>query len=246
MENAHDGHRQRIRDKMLTNGPESMKPHEIIEFLLYYSIPRQNTNPLAHALLEHFGTMQRLFDADPREMLAVSGMTPASAEWLHAVGRCIRAYIDADDRDIYLTNRRDVRRHMARFFAESGNSGCWLLCLSAVGRVIRMLPLQAHPVWHAPENMREAIAQALNCRAHSIVLVQRRADYAITPEEEAQTAQLIDSLALIRITLIEHVVIDPTGRYVDYATNPLLRRPADIHLAMSEESDLLVHWLDEP
>lgn len=243
MENAHDGHRQRIRDKLLTNGPESMKPHEIVEFLLYYCVPRQNTNPLAHALLDRFGNLQSLFAATEAEMCDVDGMSPHCARWLRLVGDCVNEYIDAQDRDVYLKNRRETRRYMERHFAAAGTSGCWLLCLSATGCMTHILPLQEAAQWYAPENMRRAVAQALDCRAHSIVLARRAENAIFTQEDVERTAELMESLALINITLIEHMVMSRDGQSVDYATNPLLYRLRDDPNAVREPSTLHLHWL---
>lgn len=244
MENAHDGHRQRIRDKILSGGPEAMKPHEIVEFLLYYCVPRQNTNPMAHALLARFGSLEQLFRADEAEMMQVEGITASCAQWLRAVGDCVQAYIDTEERHVILTNRREAREYMIDFFEQSGFDGCWMLCLNAAGCVTHTLPLH-RDAWHTPANLRRASSFALQCRAHSIILVQRRADYLLTEEEVQLTARLMDSLALIRITLIEHMTLDLSGSCVNYASNPLLRDLQQQPAQTDEDIWLLAHWLDE-
>lgn len=245
MENAHEGHRQRIRDKLLKGGPESMKPHELVEFLLYYCVPRQNTNPIAHALLDRFGSLESLFSADEADIVQVPGMTALSARWLHAVGRCVFAYIDAEDHDTFLKNRRDARIYMERFFRHSGLMGCWLMCLSAAGCVTHLLPLQGDGEWHSPENLRRAVAFALQCRAHSIILAHRRDDHRLAEAEVRFIARLMHSLSLIRITLIEYMTMSTDGSQVDYATNPLIYQISGDDDAAQEDSRLLAHWLDE-
>ena len=61
MGSVHQGHRARQRKKLLENGPRAFADHELLEMLLYYAIPRRDTNELAHRLLERFGSLQGVF-----------------------------------------------------------------------------------------------------------------------------------------------------------------------------------------
>lgn len=61
----HDGHRQRKRERFLKQGADGLADHEVLELLLYYAIPRRDTNELAHRLIQHFGTL----DGQRRELL---------------------------------------------------------------------------------------------------------------------------------------------------------------------------------
>ena len=54
---VHDGHRDRKREQFLRCGAESFADHELLELLLYYAIPQRDTNPIAHALIERFGSL---------------------------------------------------------------------------------------------------------------------------------------------------------------------------------------------
>ena len=64
----HEGHRQRLKNRFLTEGIGSFEDHEVLELLLYYAIPQGDTNPLAHRLLEHFGTLSSVFDASVEDL----------------------------------------------------------------------------------------------------------------------------------------------------------------------------------
>lgn len=240
MENTHDGHRQRIRARALSGGIESLQPHELVEYLLFFAIPRRNTNPLAHRLLEQFGTLQSLFSADVTELLQVEGMTASSAEWLHLAGRAILCYAAPAHRQILLRNRRQTRRFLVDFYQQPGVDGCWLLCLNASGCLIHTLPLNLPGAWHSPENLRNAIAQALRCRAHTIILAQQRDDVRLSEREQHRTLALMHSLSRIHIALVEHVILDRAGTDYIYATNPEMDS-----VQIAEQSDLLAHWLDE-
>ncbi len=72
--NIHKGHRERIRERYLQEGPDGFADHEILEMLLYGIIPRGDTNPMAHMLLEEFGSLSNLLEADPAEIMKTGGV----------------------------------------------------------------------------------------------------------------------------------------------------------------------------
>ncbi len=240
MENAHDGHRQRVRERVLANGAEALQSHELVEYLLFFAVPRRNTNPLAHRLLNHFGNLQSLFSAGADELMQVEGMSAASAEWLHLVGQAVLRYAEPNEHPIRLLNRRQTRSYLKTLYAMPGVDGCWLLCLNTSGCLTHALPLDAPGSWHSPENLRKAVAQALACRASAIILAQQREDARISAEEKRQTEALMASLSLIQITLVEHVVLDPGGRAFSYTTHSHVQSAQ-----LAEPSSYLAHWLDE-
>ena len=70
----HDGHREKMRQRFLSGGLDHFADHEALELLLYYAIPRRDTNPIAHALLERFGSLSRVLEAAPEELEKVPGV----------------------------------------------------------------------------------------------------------------------------------------------------------------------------
>lgn len=71
----HEGHRDRMRERILLSGIESLQPHEVLEYLLYHAIPRKDTNGIAHELISKFGSLNGVLNADYDALLDVNGMT---------------------------------------------------------------------------------------------------------------------------------------------------------------------------
>ncbi len=92
MTKEHEGHRERLKNRFLTEGLEHFEPHNILELLLFYSIPRKDTNLLAHALLDHFGSFVAVMNASPEELAQVPGITMNSAVHLHLISEVARRY----------------------------------------------------------------------------------------------------------------------------------------------------------
>ncbi|MCL1866970.1 MAG: hypothetical protein FWF82_06135, partial [Oscillospiraceae bacterium] len=80
---SHDGHRRRKKEQFLKNGLDGLPEHEPLEFLLYYAIPRGDTNGVAHALIEHFGSLASVVNADYEELLKVKGIGENAASLIY-------------------------------------------------------------------------------------------------------------------------------------------------------------------
>lgn len=88
----HEEHRARMQERVARDGLTSLAAHEVLEYLLYFSIPRRDTNPLAHRLIQHFGGFCQVLDASEEELMQVQGIGPASARLLHSFRDVARFY----------------------------------------------------------------------------------------------------------------------------------------------------------
>ena len=87
----HSGHRDRLRGEFLARS-ESFPDHKVLELLLFYALPRQDTNPIAHDLLERFGSLEGVLDAPPEALAQVKGVGDRSAVLFKAVKELARRY----------------------------------------------------------------------------------------------------------------------------------------------------------
>ena len=76
---AHDGHRQRMKRRFLEHGLDNFDDVNALELLLFYAQPRQDTNAMAHALLERFGSLSAVMEATPAELHSVKGIGDSAA-----------------------------------------------------------------------------------------------------------------------------------------------------------------------
>lgn len=76
----HEEHRARMQERVARDGLTSLAAHEVLEYLLYFSIPRRDTNPLAHRLIQHFGGFCQVLDASEEELMQVQGIGPAAQD----------------------------------------------------------------------------------------------------------------------------------------------------------------------
>ena len=88
----HENHRARMQERVAHNGMESLAEHEVLEYMLYLAIPRQDTNSLAHRLIDHFGSFCRVMEATPQELMQVKGVGPRSAQLISDIMEFGRYY----------------------------------------------------------------------------------------------------------------------------------------------------------
>ena len=84
--NLHEGHREALRNRFMREGGfEHFEDHQILELLLFYANARQDTNPLAHELLDTFGSLKGVLEARPEMLTAVKGIGPQAATLISMV-----------------------------------------------------------------------------------------------------------------------------------------------------------------
>ena len=81
----HDGHRQRLKDRFLREGLDGFTDVQVLELLLFYVVPRKDTNPIAHALVDRFGSLARVLDASVLKLTEVNGISDNGATFLKLV-----------------------------------------------------------------------------------------------------------------------------------------------------------------
>ena len=88
----HDGHRQRMKERFLKEGLDNFDEIQVLEFLLFYCIPQGDTNPLAHRLLDQFGSLAQVLEAPISELRKVDGIGPHTATMMHLITSLSRYY----------------------------------------------------------------------------------------------------------------------------------------------------------
>ena len=84
--NIHSGHRKRVKANVIKNGFSQLEEHKLLELMLFYSIPREDTNELAHKLINHFGSFDEIFKANIEQLKKVDGVGDNTAVMLASMG----------------------------------------------------------------------------------------------------------------------------------------------------------------
>lgn len=181
---AHGGHRERLRQRMLAMGPDGMKPHEILEYLLCFVIPRQDVNALAHALLDTFGSLEAVLRAEVPSLAAVNGMGRHAAVWLALLGELVLAHADLLEHDEGdpIRSFRDLCRLAYRLERECAPPCTVQLCLDFEGNIIHRSSIPGR-AWGEPLYLRTMLSDVLHSDARSVIILQFTGRESAAPEE---------------------------------------------------------------
>ncbi len=213
---VHDGHRQRMKDRFRTAGLDGMKDHEILEMLLFYCIPRRNTNEIAHHLLNKFKTLPRVFNASVKELEDVPGMGHNAAVFIAFVRQLERFFEDDTcDPDDILNSIDKCGKYLLRRFAARKNETVMLLCLDAKCKVLGCPVVAEGNVNSANISVRKIVDTALATNATSVVLAHNHpSGLAFPSTEDVQTTKRVaKALRYVDVILNDHIIV-ADGDYV--------------------------------
>lgn len=209
-ENIHQGHRQRLKNRFLEEGLEHFDEHQVLELLLFYCIPRQDTNPIAHALLEHFGSLAQVMEASPAELQKIPGMGESSAAFLSLMNAFCRYYlVKRAASGAVLTTIEQCGEFLMPFFCGRRNETVYLLCLDAKCKVLCCKEVGEGSVNSAAVPIRRIVEMALGANATSAILAHNHPSGIAVPsnDDKLTTRRLAAALSAVDIELVDHLVI---------------------------------------
>lgn len=132
----HDGHRQRMKERFARHGLDSFAEHEVLELLLYYAIPRRDTNELAHTLLDRFGSLERVLLTPREELMKVPGVGEGAALLLTLVP-AVSQYTHRHAPQETILNSVDASgRYFMRLLRHERRELLYQACLDGKGKLL--------------------------------------------------------------------------------------------------------------
>lgn len=206
----HDGHRERLRKRFLAQGLEPLQDHEVLELLLFYALPRRDTNGLARKLLKHFGSIAAILEAPLSELKKVGGIGDNAAVLLQLITPLARRYqLSRNDKGVCLTSTQACGEFLLPYFFGATEEMVYLLCLDAKCKVLACRLLQSGNVNSATISLRKAAEIAMACNASSVVLAHNHTSgLALPSKADMETTSLLRSvLEPLGILLVDHVIV---------------------------------------
>ncbi len=220
----HEGHRQRMRTRYLQNGIEGFAPHEVLEMLLFFSKPRVNTNPTAHTLLDHFGSFDRVLDADFESLCNVEGVGENSAFLLCLLKDCINYYSKSKWKEKpNLPHTFAAGAYVLDMVGDQTAEGFYVLCLDAARNVLTMKKLSDGTAYRTYIDIQLIVETALSHHAHSIILVHNHPNGIIEPSEAdlQLTRRIQNAFRELNVKVIDHIIVGE-GHFFSMAEKHLM------------------------
>ncbi len=214
-ENCHAGHRDRLKKKFLKNGAEVMEKHEILELMLFYSIPRRDTNPIAHELLNKFGSISSLIDA-PTEILRQEGISENTIVYLKMIPELCRLYMgERAEKSAELFDLASaVKIISAKFIGRTEEAVVLMLLNSARVRLFCEI-VSYGTVSSCEMYSRKMMELAISNKATYAVVAHNHPSGSLMPSKDdiVATNKLIKSFAMVGVQLEDHLIISDKGYF---------------------------------
>lgn len=207
---VHDGHRDRMRKRFFTNGLSGFADHEALELLLYYAIPRGDVNPLAHALMDRFGSLSGVLSAPMELLTQVDGVGERTAALLHLVLQITQKARLADlEQELALNTRERVGAYLLELFSRERNEAVYQICLDGKGKLLACRRLGEGSASAVNLDIRKVVQNAIVYAASSVILAHNHPSGVALPSQEdhAATLRVKAALEAIDVRLEDHIVV---------------------------------------
>ena len=201
MENIHQGHREKMRQRFLKSGLEGFADHEALELLLYYAIPRQDTNPIAHRLMDRYGSLTAVLSAPAEDLKKVEGIGESAAVLLKVAGQIGRKARLADA--VQSCPMTDVETAGAYLLER------YELCLDRKGKLLACKRLNDGGASSAALDIRKVVENAILTSASTVILAHNHPSGIALPSDDdcAATTRAAQALQTIGVALADHIIV---------------------------------------
>ena len=207
----HKGHRERLRLRFLKEGLDSFEDHQALELLLFQAIPRFDTNPIAHRLIQRFGSFSAVLEADPKDLASVEGVGENAAVFLSMIPQITRRYFH--DRVKHsrkpLNNSEAAAEYLVPLMAGRSEEVFYVICLDSQLRVLCPALISEGTVKDALVHPRHVAEAAVRHKAASVILAHNHPAGSVKPSthDHKLTRNLVQALGGINVHVVDHIIV---------------------------------------
>ena len=210
MAQEHEGHRERLRQRFKKAGMDAFAPHEVLELLLTYAIPRRDTKPIAYALLRRFGSFHAVLQATVEELMQVDGMGESAAILVSMMMPLFRAYRSSAEEDIpEIKNGFQAVRYCESLFEGERYEKFYVVCLDTRMRRLNTVLISSGDVTEVRVYARLVLNALTQCNAMGAVLAHNHPSGTAQPS--ASDVELTNAIQIlldgVGIRLYDHVIV---------------------------------------
>lgn len=220
---VHAGHRGRLREQFLNNG-DALLEHQLLELMLSFVIPQKDTNPIAHDLINTFGSIADVVDAPMEELTQIKGISEVVATFLHFESKFIDIYrrSRANNKPV-LYNVDDIVEYLKQTVTITNVEQFYYLCLDTKNKLICFREMGVGTAHGVTLDNKKFMASVLAYKAHSVVICHTHPCGTPNPsDQDIKLTNMIDSLLKnMSITLLDHIIISHDGFFSFYRSNIL-------------------------
>ena len=207
--NIHAEHRQRVKKRFRSEGLEHFEELHALELLLFYALPREDTNPIAHDLLNRFGSLRNVLEAPVEQLMTVNKIGEHAAILLTLVKGIAQKYVISDVDLKALNTTAECGDYLVGRFIGRRDETVMLLCLDAKRAPLCCRVVSEGSVNAAEISTRKVVEAALAANATSVILAHNHPSGIAVPsmQDIVTTRRMGAALSAVDITLEDHIVV---------------------------------------
>lgn len=207
---VHDGHRQRLKNRFIKQGLENFEDHNVLELLLFFALPRSDTNEIGHKLLSKFGSLSNVFDAPFEELCQVEGVGAHCATLIKLMPELMSIYYtDKSEKIKIISTTYEAGKYFIPKFMGRTNEEVHIMLLDDKKKIIKSEKVFEGTVNASAISVRKIIACAVNSNATGVILAHNHPGGVALPSSSDMltTRRLFHALKLMDIQLCDHIIV---------------------------------------
>ena len=205
-----EGHRKRLKERFVNCGLDDFNEYNALELLLFYTIPQKDTNPIAHRLIEKFGSFSEVLDADHDELITVDGVSDHTATFLNLIPQAARYYQSnkLEERKMFATYS-DIGEYLVGKYVGVVQETVYMLLLDNKRCLISCVKVHEGSVNSAAVSVRKMAETALKKRASAVVVAHNHPKGLPipSPDDLVFTKSLKNALQTLEIEFVDHFIV---------------------------------------
>ena len=217
------GHRGRVKSKYVRLGNfESFEPYEVLEMILFYAIPRKDTKPIAKNLINVFGSLKGVLEADINALTKQPGIGVSTAILLRSFSQ-VASYISHETAES-IRGSGDLGRYAAKLTENSLTEELYVIALSPKNEILNHRKLGTGSFSEVSADVRELLRFAMDSNCERIALVHNHTNGILTPSSEDvfATRRIKSVLSPLKITLVDHFITHDK-KYLSFSETNMLK-----------------------
>lgn len=208
--NVHDGHRERMRKRFLeTESFDGFSDHEIIEMLLFYTHPRRNTNEIAHELMNRFGSIAGIIEANYNDLTQVKYITEGAATLFKIIPKFLPIYYNSKNNGMIYNSSPKLIAFFEPYFVGLAHEEFRAAYFDNKLALIKNVALDSGDTSGSSVNIRKLVEIALRENAATVAIAHNHPKTSAKPSaaDINTTRDIIDVLKLMKIDFLDHIIV---------------------------------------
>lgn len=208
---VHSGHRAKVKKRFFSSGLKGMPDHNVLELLLFFGIPYRDTNEIAHALIDKFGSFSAVLEADPEDLKSVKGMTESAACLINLMLPIYKRYYkDVCSRKMCCFTTKETAEYIRNLCLDTTDERVYVLLFDNRRTLIGHRVIGDGDIVSCSSDFRELAKAVLETKATGVILAHNHPHGITLPsyDDVEATKEIYKLLCYLKVRLLNHIIVN--------------------------------------